>query len=378
LEKVKKIGIICVILILVLSFGLFLYYQSVDKEYVESRLINEEKERQLESTKIISGHIESDMNIVVQMLDGLANSKYFQEGNLIGNESEKLLEEKYNEFQEVINQFLVIDKNGVVRTSLESKGAENFLGRDFSSRDWLEDTTVNRSLTISGGFERQGAYRVFIAYPIINRESNEYIGTIGISIPTVPFFSKYGNVELGDRQFLVAYDRSGTILANGVEKTLVGQSFFGGFVQDFINRNAILNNATRLLLEGKQGYSIYDDGKGERLNTQYPVFIDGRPEFFIQIVTPTAQIHSQIQEVLSAENLKMLTLFISTFVSVAVLIFLLAKWNSTLSKEVQKKTMELLETERRKRQIEESYEHMKDYLNEVLREVKIGIGSRRG
>jgi hypothetical protein len=376
LEKVKKIGIICIIFILVLSFGLFLYYQGVDKEYVESRLINDEKERQLESTRIISSRIESDINIVVQMLDGLANSKYFQEGNLIGNESEKLLKEKYNAFEDVVNRLFVIDKNGIVRMSLEPGGTENFNGRDFSSRDWLEDATVNRSLTISGGFERQGIYRAFIAYPIINRESNQYIGTIGVSIPTVPFFAKYGNVELGDRQSLVAYDRSGTILANEAEKTLVGQSFFGSYVQDFINRNAILNNATRLLLEGKQGYSIYDYGKGERLNTQYPVFIDGRPEFFIQIVTPTDQINSQIQDALSAENLKMLTLFISTFVSVTILILLLAKWNSTLSKEVQKKTMELLETERRKKQLEESYEHMKGYLNEVLREVKTGIGRR--
>jgi hypothetical protein len=187
-------------------------------------------------------------------------------------------------------------------------------------------------------------------------------------------------VELGDRPFLVVFDRSGTILGNGadgVDKTLVGQNFFGSYVQDFINHNAILNNATLFLLKGNQGYAIYDYGRGERLNTQYPVFIGDRPEFFIQIVTPTDQIHSLIQHVISGENLKMLTLFTSTFVAVAILIILLAKWNSTLSKEVQKKTTELLETERRKKQIEESYEFMKGYLNDVLKEVKAAIGSKR-
>jgi hypothetical protein len=138
----------------------------------------------------------------------------------------------------------------------------------------------------------------------------------------------------------------------------------------FLNHNAILNNATLFLLKGNQGYAIYDYGRGERLNTQYPVFIGDRPEFFIQIVTPTDQIHSLLQNVISGENLKMLTLFTSTFVAVAILFILLTKWNSTLSKEVQKKTTELLETERKKKQIEESYEFMKGYLNDVLKEVK--------
>ncbi|MGA7369991.1 MAG: hypothetical protein WBX01_12750 [Nitrososphaeraceae archaeon] len=199
---------------------------------------------------------------------------------------------------------------------------------------------------------------------------------VGASIPTVPFFAKYGNVELGDRQFLVAYDRSATILANGVDKKLVGQNYFGSYVQDFINNNAILNNLTRSLLMGNPGYAIYDYGRGERLNTQYPVIAGDRAEFFIQIVTPTDQIHSQVQRVISAENLKMLTLFASTFVAVAALIILLAKWNNTLIREVEKKTSELFEAERRKREMEESYDSMKKYLNEVLREVKTSIGGR--
>ena len=87
--------------------------------------------------------------------------------------------------------------------SLAPKGTETFLGQDFSLRNWIRDTQTNLSLTLSGGFERQGIYREFITYPIVNRESNEYIGIVGAAIPTEPFFAKYGNVELGDRQFLV-------------------------------------------------------------------------------------------------------------------------------------------------------------------------------
>ena len=377
MDKVKKIGIISVILILSLSVGLLIYNQSITEESVRDRFIEEEKERQLESTKSISNHIQSDLNLVITMLDGLATSKYFQEGDLMGTEPETLLKEKYFGYSDIVNRLFVIDKDGVVRMSLAPRGTETFLGQDFSLRNWVKDTKTNLSLTLSGGFERQGIYREFITYPIVDRESNEYIGMVGAAIPTEPFFAKYGNVELGDRQFLVAFDRSGTILANGADKKLMGQNYFGDYVQDFINRNTILNNLTHALLMGNSGYAIYDYGRGERLTTQSPIIIGDRPEFFIQIVTPTDQIHSQIRHVISDENIKMITLFTSTFAAVVVLIILLAKWNNTLIKEVEKKTRELFEAEKRRKEIEESLESMKEYVNDVLKEAKTAMHIRR-
>ena len=377
MDKVKKIGIISVILILSLSVGLLIYNQSITEESVRDRFIEEEKERQLESTKSISNHIQSDLNLVITMLDGLATSKYFQEGDLMGTEPETLLKEKYFGYSDIVNRLFVIDKDGVVRMSLAPRGTETFLGQDFSLRNWVKDTKTNLSLTLSGGFERQGIYREFITYPIVNRESNEYIGMVGAAIPTEPFFAKYGNVELGDRQFLVAFDRSGTILANGADKKLMGQNYFGDYVQDFINRNTILNNLTHALLMGNSGYAIYDYGRGERLTTQSPIIIGDRPEFFIQIVTPTDQIHSQIRHVISDENIKMITLFTLTFAAVVVLIILLAKWNNTLIKEVEKKTRELFEAEKRRKEIEESLESMKEYVNDVLKEAKTAMHIRR-
>lgn len=377
MDQFRRIGIVSVILILSLSFGLFIYYQNIAEESIRYNFIEEEKKRQFESTKTVSNHIESDLNRVIAMLDGLANSKYLQEENLTGNELEALLKEKYDDYHGIINRLFVIDKDGVVRMSFAPKGSETFLSQDLSLRPWVEGTKSNRSLTTSGAFERQDIYVVFIAYPIISRQSDQYIGIIGASIPTVPFFAKYGNVELGDRQFLVAFDRLGTILANGVDNTLVGQNYFGSYVQDFINYNPILNNLTRSLLMGNSGSAIYDYGTGERLNTQYPIYIGDRAIFFIQIVTPTEQIHSLIQRAISSENLRMLTLFALTFVAVAVLIIILVKWNSTLRKEVEKKTREIFEIERRRREIEESYEYMKEYLNEVMGEVNTAIRRKK-
>ena len=67
------------------------------------------------------------------------------------------------------------------------------------------------------------------------------------------------------------------MLANGASQDLVGQNYFGKYTQQFINHNFILNNITRALLEGNPGVAVYDYGRGERLTTGSPIFVNGKP-----------------------------------------------------------------------------------------------------
>ena len=87
------------------------------------------------------------------------------------------------------------------------QAVEFFLGEDFSFRHWVKETKNTLIPVFSGDFERAGIFRVFITYPIISRDTGQYMGMIVTSIPTVPFFAHYGNVEHIETQFLVAYDR---------------------------------------------------------------------------------------------------------------------------------------------------------------------------
>ncbi len=304
------------------------------------------------------------------MEDDLANSIYFQQGDFLGNESQGLVLKKFDLYQSVINRLFVLNSNDIVTTSLSSKTSESFMSQDFSVRDWVQETKNKLTPVFSGGFERQGIYRIFISYPIINLHTNKYMGMVVASIPTVTFFAHYGNYEHVSSEFLIAYDKKGTILFNGVNQGLVGQPFFGNIVQEFINHNEILNNLTRDLLAGNPGYAVYDYGLGERLTTQYPVVVNDDPTFFVQLVTPTAQIYSKLNVELNTERIKMFTLLSGTLAAVSILIVLLIKWSSTLDKEVRRRTQELRELEARERQLEESYDTMKEYLEQVLKETK--------
>jgi hypothetical protein len=78
-------------------------------------------------------------------------------------------------------------------------------------------------------------------------------------------------------------------------------------------------------------------------------------------VTPTSEIYSKVNNVFSIQRVKIVFLVaVASTVAIAVLVLLLRKWNIILRKEVKRRTQEL----------EDSYDEMKRYLEEVLKTVK--------
>jgi signal transduction histidine kinase len=347
LGRVKQIGIISIISIVILSYGLFFYVQGITENNVKNSLFEQQKDRQLESVIRISQNIESDINLMILMLDGLANSAYFQQEELYSEQTKELMKEKYQQFNTIVDRLFVLDKNDVVTLSITQSGSETFVGNDLSLREWVGETRNTLRPVFSNGFERQGIYTIFITYPIINRDSKEYIGMVVTSIPTVKFFSHYGNVRDSNSPFLVAYDKNGIILADGANDKLVGENFFGVTTQESIKSDSTLNNLTKSLLSGNAGYGVYDYGTGERLATQSAIFIDDVPLFSIQLVKPSVQIYSQINQVLFTERMKMLSLLGGTSAAVVVLIVFLIKWSSSLDIEVRRRTSELNDSNER-------------------------------
>jgi signal transduction histidine kinase len=264
-----------------------------------------------------------------------------QDGSLDPNKTNSMIIEKYNSIDDIIDRIFILDKDDVVTTDLSHQGTNLDVGSSFSQREWVEEARNNLKPVFSKGFEGQGIYSIYIAVPMINRENNQYLGLIGASIPTEKFFSRYGNVHDINSQFLVVYDKSGTILTVGADKSLVGKNFFSKTVQSFITQNNILNNLTKNLLAGKPNVGVYDYGKTERINTGQPVLIQDTPTYFIQVVTPTKEIFAKTADTLFTERLKSYSLLTAVFASVAILTIFLLKWSNTLEKEVIKRTHEL-------------------------------------
>lgn len=346
-SKLMYIGVISVIMIAVASYGLFFYFQRVNEKSIRESIFEQELERQINSTKSVSQHVGSDLRLVTSMLQDLADSLYLQNEMLSGDKVSNLLEEKFNQLNSVtkVDSLLITDNEGVITTHKASAGMKTFVNIDISSNDYMKQTIERLQPVYSNGFTGiDGKYRIVITYPIQSMEDGHYIGTVVANLPTVEFFKNYGNVNDISSQFLVAFDRTGNLLAVGASGDLVGKNFFGNETQQFINYNKVLNNLTQYLLAGNAGHAMYDYGRGERLNTQSPILVGEEPVYFVQVVTPTDRIYLKIDSVLFTEGLKMFSLLTGTTAAIIVLVFLLRKWYSVLEDEVTKRTSDLNES----------------------------------
>src|SRR5918994_4206412 len=367
--KVKELGIVSIVIIVGLSLGLFFYINSLTETNLRSNLFEQQQQRQIQSTYTVTKNIGSDLNLVVFMMEGLADSVDLQQGDFASPQAKDLLEEKYRQFSTLTNihRLFLVDRNNIVLFSLAPTGYQTLLGDDLSQRDWVQGTRTTLEPVFTSGYENQGIYRIIITIPVLDRITNEYLGLIGTSIPTGPFFAQFRDLGY---QSMVVLDKNGTVLEHGDKKSLEGQNFFSDVVQSYTNYDETLNNFTSRVLKGSAGYDTLDYGSGESLLVQSPVLVKGEPTLFIQTVTPMSSVYSNLEEVLFSERVKTLTLLGGASAAILVLIIMIIKWNTTLNKEVQRKTDELIESERMARELENSNEAMKVYLEEVLNEVK--------
>jgi signal transduction histidine kinase len=374
--RVKELGITSIILILIISYTSFFYLQNITENNIKNSLFDQQKQKQLDSTKAISEHVSSDINSVMARLQGLANSVYLQNGIVSDNyKTKRLMEDNYQQINSITDRLFVLDKNNIVKINLVPTGQKNFLGTNISYINWIRKTQTEHKPVFSDGYVGlDSKYRIGLTYPIISRETGDYVGLVGAVIPTEIFFAKYGNIHNINSQFLVVYDRNATLLAVGASKTLVGKNFFGDYTQKFINHNQILNNLTHSLLNGHPGVAVYNYGKGERLTTQYPIYVNDKPTYFIQVVTPTASIYSQVNDILSTQRLETLALLAGITAAIIVLIIFLIKWNSTLDNEVKRRTNELDESNKKlavaNEQLKVHDKMQKEFINVASHEIK--------
>lgn len=369
-RNIRKIALVLIVLIVGFSFASLFFIQDITKHDIETRIFEQQKGRQMEYTKIISTHMSSDLERVIAMMNGLGNSIYVQQREYSSPELNELMQEEFDKYDNIINRLFILDNNDVMTVGLAQE-REPLIGSDLSFRDWVKQTRESNATVFSDGFERQGLYRIFISYPVFDRLSGEYIATIGASVLADPFFSHYKNIENFEEGFLVSYNKNGDLLYNGLNKSLVGLNFFGPEVQDAVNHNKVVNNLTKSLISfGQPSYAVYDYGAGERINTQQPVLVNDEPQYFLQVITPTTQIYSQIQDALYLEEVKIYLLLAGTLAAIVVLVFILVEWNHILQGEVKRRTTELHESETKARELENSYDAMKNYLQEVMKEIK--------
>lgn len=344
----KEIAIVVIVLITVVSIVAFFYSSYDVQREVRQSLIEQQRDRQLTQIHGIANNIQSDNELVLSHLRGLANSVYLQNGDLSGNETEKLLKDTYAEINEIGDRLFVIDNKNIVRLNIVPEGDDPFIGTNMSSIQWVIEARSNLAPTFSKGVVGlDGKHRTFITYPIVDRQDGNYMGLVGVAIPAIQFFEKYASVNNIESQFLVAYDKEGNYIATP-RTELMGKNFFSEEAQKVFNYNANQNELyQQVFSERKPSYAVYDFGGGERLNTGYPVTINGQPVYFIFVVTPTDTIYSQMEGILSRQQTDLFIQRAISFAAIAAVAFFIIRLNSKLKQKVKEKTNSLEESNKK-------------------------------
>jgi len=343
-RKKKEIGFISIVSIIIFTFGLFFYQQNITEENIKDGIFNKFRDNQMDSTHVMAEQISSDLQVIMSNLQAVADLASLQDGESYDDRFKKFFEDKYLLLSKItkVDGLYLVNKDGIVTYDRVAEGKKSLVNKDISTREYIKETKNTLKPVFSNGYNgTDNVFKIALAAPIINPDNGQHMGIVGTKIPTISFFEHHGNVHDINSQFLVVYDNKGNLLAVGADEKLVGKNFFGETVQNFTNHNIILRNNTQDLLQGIPGYAVYDFGLGERLTTTYPVFIGEIPEYFLQVVTPTNSLYSEINSVLLGEKIKTLSLIIGSIAAIMALVIFLVKWNLILNNLVKKRTKEL-------------------------------------
>ena len=357
------------------------FQQNIAEQNIRDSLFLSYRNNQIEITKGLSEHVSSDLRLITSILQGLSDSIYLQQGELYGDRVGNLIEERFNQINNIskIDGLFIADENNIITHNKVSEGQRSFVNIDISLRDYVNETKSTLNPVISNGFKGiDGTYKIALTFPIINRDNGEYIGMVGVEIPSVDFFARYGNVYNIDSRFLVAFDRNSNYISTP-RTNFLGLSLFSDEVQRFFNFNDIQNKFYQNVFDGRifGSYAIYDFGDGERLNTGYPVSVNGLSTYFVFIITPTALVYSDIDETLSAERSKFLLLIGGITTAIVILVLFLVKLNSILNEQIRRRTKDLEESNKRLKKANEQLKihdiMQKEFINITAHELRTPI-----
>lgn len=374
------------IFIVIIPLVVFFHFQQETEDSIRNSIYDQQKQVQIDSSRAIALHLQSDMELIQSRLQGLAMSDNIQEGDFTSNLTTRLLEDYYNKINSTtpVERLFLQNKNGIAVIDMAPSGNPLYAGKDFSFRSWVNQTKNTMAPIISDMFVgMDGKNRIAMTYPIIttNSSGSYYSGLVGVTIPINEFFNYYGNVYDIQSQYLSVLDNRDMLLVHPIS-SIVGKPFFGNFTQNLTGHNDMLNSLVKTVMSGKPSSAVYELINNERLTTGYPVFIEGSPKYSVFVISPTSFIYSKINEIIDKERLQMLTLIIGIIAAVLLLIIFLNRVNSTLDKTVKKRTKELEDTNRKleiaNRNVQIHDNMQKEFINIAAHELRNPVQSLLG
>lgn len=335
-----------IIAILGISFVAYFALQSNYEQELRSTMFEQYKQTQVQYARSVSQNIGSDLDSLMDNLKTLSAYPTIQNGDFTGAKADKLLQATYNQTLQSANVdgLFLVDRNGkIVNYVSNSTHKPNLVGYDLSHFGAYREYLANgRKPTFSNAYilPEDGRLRVALLYPIYNQDTGEYLAAIRMPLVLHDFLSKYGNLDDINSQYIVVLDKNATFLSTPL-KSNVGVNYFSNQNQAII-ANPLDVEHFRTVLSGKEHTALFAiKNYGERLNTGEPIILDGKQQYSVFVVTPTAAIYSQIDSVIAEQRTVFYVLQAGIAAGIGIAVFFLVRWNGALERAVKKRTVDL-------------------------------------
>lgn len=370
IKNFQNIILLSIIIIVVLLFTLYYILQEISENNIRESLFENQMKNQLDTNQALSKHISSDIELLLTRLEIISEiGPPIEEKNYPENITISELQNIYNKSRNLLAKsdlVFLADKSGNIQSTYPlSINANNSVYlilnnlteystfQNISNQNYFKEAKDTKKPVFSTGqsflqnTNNSDAFRLIISNPIVEENTGNFLGLIGISLSVNDFFKRLGNIYDIKSSYLAVLDNNGTQLVHG-NNNLIGKNFFDKYTQDFINQNENLNELVYNVSVGNPGFVVYSiNNLGERLTTGFPIFIadeDEIPKYMVFIITPTSQIFNQIENLLFIQRIETFSLLFITAGSVIVLILFLIKWNNKLEKEVKNRTKDLVKS----------------------------------
>ena len=340
------LGIVGVIITGSITFGILALVQDATDANIRQSLFEQQKERQIETTRSLAQHVASDMDSILSKLEAFSNIMQLQQGDLSSVPVRQAAQEYFDKIKvtALVDHLYVIDRNGIIKIDMENSNTPNrpLQENNLSPMGFIQQTLNKKIAILSEGYQgTDGKYRISLTYPIINRENGNLLGIVTASLATIDFFAQYGNIYHINSQYLAALDLKGNQLVHG-KQDLIGKNFFGNYTQQFTQHNADLNTAMHKVLTGEPAFAVYSiQGAAERLTTGDPIFVRGNLAYAVFVITPTSVLYSQIDQILADERTQVLGQQLGLATAIGIFMAFALWLSKNLNKEVNKRTQQL-------------------------------------
>jgi len=335
-----------IIMVLAMSFIVYFVFQAGYEKQIRITIFEEQKERQVAYAKSVADNIESDLNSIMKGLQAIALSKPIQDNLTTGNTANILLKQIYEESSSYskIDGMLIIDENDdVVNTYIPLKDYPNVVALDVSKfPSVIESKKDMPNPSFSMGYKSpvDGTQRIALSYPVYVYQDTgrgEYMGSIIAMLDIRSFLSKYGNLDDVNSQYLSLIDRNWTVISSPF-KDAVGRNFHEPILTKNSSKQAEAH--FQKVLSGQSNLAVFNYRTGDRLNAGEPIFLWGKPTYFLFIATPTDAIYAKINSVISSQRTAFYLLQGVIIAAIGIASFFLTRsW--TLEKAVKERTSEL-------------------------------------